>query len=204
MQCTEYSEFWLKLIFAALNLTFIAGQKAFPVFNADRVIIRLPCGQGQLSRIWKVQCDWLSLGKECCFPLSWRLWGGKNTSSPKNACVGGYQASTARLYGFGQIFEWTTKTYTDLPFVYTGRVEKLFWPVRPHFFVDSRLWGVITAKMRCCIMLFYNDLLDSTIAVMSSLSGIVNSIRLFCILLCIYTFYYVLPLDNIRYCILLF
>ena len=63
---------------------------------------------------------------------------------------------------------------------------------------------MITAKMRCCIMLLYYDLLDSTIGVMSSLSGIVNSIRLFCILLCIYTFYYVLPLDNIRYCILLF
>ena len=41
-------------------------------------------------------------------------------------------------------------------------------------------------------MLFYYDLLDSTIIVMSSLFGIVNSIRPFCILLCIYTFYYVL------------
>ena len=82
MQCTEYSEFWLKLIFAALNLTFIAGQKAFPVFNADWVIIRLPCGQGQLSRIWKVQCDWLSLGKECYLQLSRRLWGGKKNELP--------------------------------------------------------------------------------------------------------------------------
>ena len=45
---------------AALSLTFIRVQKAFPVFHADRVIIRLPCGQGQISRIWKVQCDWLS------------------------------------------------------------------------------------------------------------------------------------------------
>ena len=52
-------------------------QKAFAAFNADRVIIRLPCGQGQLSRIWKVQCDWLSMGKECCLQLSRRLWGGK-------------------------------------------------------------------------------------------------------------------------------
>ena len=33
------------------------------MFHADRVIFRLPCGQGQLSRIWKVQCDWLSMGK---------------------------------------------------------------------------------------------------------------------------------------------
>ena len=55
------------------------------------------------------------------------------------------------------------------------------------------VWGVITAKMRCCIMLFYSDLLDSTIGVMSSLFGIVNSIRPFCILLYIHTlFYYVL------------
>ena len=58
--------------------------------HADRVIIGLPCGQGQLSRIWKVQRDWLSLEKECCLRLSRRLWEGRNTSSPKNACVGGY------------------------------------------------------------------------------------------------------------------
>ena len=30
---------------------------------------------GQLSRIWKVQRDWLSVGKECCPQLSSRLWG---------------------------------------------------------------------------------------------------------------------------------
>ena len=53
----EYFNIGLKLTFAALNLTFIRGQKAFSVFHANRVIIRLPCGQGQLSRIWKVQCD---------------------------------------------------------------------------------------------------------------------------------------------------
>ena len=40
------------------------GHKAFPVFHAERVIIGLPCGQGQPSRIWKVQCDWLSLEEE--------------------------------------------------------------------------------------------------------------------------------------------
>ena len=66
------------------------------------------------------------------------------------------------------------------------------------------VWGVITAKIWCCVMLFYYDLLDSSIGIMSSLFGIVNSICPFCILLCIYTFYYVLPLDNIRNCILLF
>ena len=54
-----------------------------------------------------------------------------------------------------------------------------------------------------CIMLFYNDLSDSPAGDMSSLFGIVNFICPFCILLCIYTFYYVLPLDNIGYCILL-
>ena len=37
MQCME-SKIWRTLIFASLNLTFITGQKAFPVFHADRVI----------------------------------------------------------------------------------------------------------------------------------------------------------------------
>ena len=64
MQCTEYSKIWLNLTFAAPSLTFIRDHKAFPVSHADRVIIGLPCSQGQLSRIWKVQFDWLSLGKE--------------------------------------------------------------------------------------------------------------------------------------------
>ena len=57
-----------------MNLTFIRGQKAFPVVRADRVI-RLPCSQGQLSRIWKVQCDLLSVEK-------------KMLSSVENAFVG--------------------------------------------------------------------------------------------------------------------
>ena len=35
MQCMEYSKIWLNLTFAALNLTFIRGQKAFEVFYAD-------------------------------------------------------------------------------------------------------------------------------------------------------------------------
>ena len=64
MQCMKYSKIWLNLTFAALNLSFIRGQKAFQVFHADRVIIRLLCGQGQLSRIWKVKIMWLAkLGK---------------------------------------------------------------------------------------------------------------------------------------------
>ena len=52
------------------------------MFHADRVIIRLPYGQGQLSRTWKVHCDWLSLGKECCFRLSRRFWGGTERQAP--------------------------------------------------------------------------------------------------------------------------
>ena len=55
---------------------------------ADRVIIRLPCGQGQLSRIWKVQRDWLSLGKECCFRLSRRLWEGMKNELPQKRLRG--------------------------------------------------------------------------------------------------------------------
>ena len=78
----EYSKISLTRFFAALNLTFIRGRKAFPVSHADGVIIRLPCGQGQLSRIWKVQSDWLSLGKECCLRLSRRLWGGMKDELP--------------------------------------------------------------------------------------------------------------------------
>ena len=63
----------LNLTFAALSLTFFRGHKPFLVFRVDREIIGLPYGQGQLSRIWKVQCDWLSLGKQCCSGLSRRL-----------------------------------------------------------------------------------------------------------------------------------
>ena len=54
--------------------------------HADRVIIGLPRllprGQGQPSRIWKVQCDWLSLGKECCSRLSRNLRGGTKYELP--------------------------------------------------------------------------------------------------------------------------
>ena len=39
MKCMEYSKILLNLIFAALNLRFIRGQKVFPVIHADRVII---------------------------------------------------------------------------------------------------------------------------------------------------------------------
>ena len=63
----------VNLSFAALRLTFIWGHEGFLKFHADGVIIGLPCGQGQLSRIWKVRRDWLSVGKECCPRLSRRL-----------------------------------------------------------------------------------------------------------------------------------
>ena len=82
MKSMEYSKIRLNLIFAALNLAFIRGQKVFPVIHADLVIIRLACGQGQLFRIWKVQCDWLSIGKECCLRLSRRLWRGMKNELP--------------------------------------------------------------------------------------------------------------------------
>ena len=48
------------------------------MFHADRVIIVFQCCQGQLSRTWKVQCDWLSLGNECCTWLSRRFTVGKD------------------------------------------------------------------------------------------------------------------------------
>ena len=72
----------LNRTFAALILTFIRGHKAFLVFRTDQVIVGLPGGQGQLFRIWKVQCDWLSLGMECCSRLSRRLWGGTKHKLP--------------------------------------------------------------------------------------------------------------------------
>ena len=49
-----------------MSLIFIRGHEGFSKSHADRVIIVLPYGQGQLSRMWKVQRDWLSVGKECC------------------------------------------------------------------------------------------------------------------------------------------
>ena len=97
MYFTVYSKIWLNLTFAAPSLTFIRGHKAFPVFHADGVIIGLPCGQGQLSRIWKVQCDWLSVGKEC-FCWAGVCGEGRNMSSPKNTCMGGYVHTIAARF----------------------------------------------------------------------------------------------------------
>ena len=94
--------------------------------------------------------------------------------------------------------------------VLTKRFNASLLKVEPFCLTSSRrnacykgkyIWGVITAKMRC-IMLFYYDLLDSTIGFMSSLFGIVNSIRPFCIFLCIYTFYYVLYSAILTYDVL--
>ena len=63
----RYSEFYDLVHCAVSSLLIFGGRKAttgntsaLRRLHADRVIIRLPCGQGQLSRIWKVQCDWLS------------------------------------------------------------------------------------------------------------------------------------------------
>ena len=89
MQCTEYSRRRLNLTFATLSLKFIISHKAFPVFHADRVILLLgniilgyPAGQGQPSRIWKVQCDRLTMGKECCSQLRGLLWEGTKYELP--------------------------------------------------------------------------------------------------------------------------
>ena len=83
MQCTEYSKRRQNLTFATLSLTFIIGHKTFPVFHADRVILSgYPAGQVQPSRIWKVQCDWLAMGKECCSQLSRLLWEGMKYELP--------------------------------------------------------------------------------------------------------------------------
>ena len=46
------------------------------MFRADRLIIGLPCSQVQPSRLWKVQCDWVHLGKECLFSVAQAFGGG--------------------------------------------------------------------------------------------------------------------------------
>ena len=86
---------WVNLTFAALRLTFIRGHEGFSKFHADRVIIGLPCGQGQLSRIWKVQRDWLSLGKECCLRFYVRVLFVKMTVFISGTPVRGFLSFTA-------------------------------------------------------------------------------------------------------------
>ena len=55
----------------------------FPVFHTDRVIIdRLTRGQGQPSRIWKVQYDWLSLGKGLLLSVEQALAGRNEIRTP--------------------------------------------------------------------------------------------------------------------------
>ena len=63
------------------------------------MIIELPRGQGQLSGIWKVQRDWLSLGKENVVLVWAGVCGkGRNTSSPENTCVGSYAKASETNY----------------------------------------------------------------------------------------------------------
>ena len=53
------------------------------MFQADRVIIDgLTCGQGQPSRIWKVQRDWLSLLKGLLFSVEQALAGRDEIRTP--------------------------------------------------------------------------------------------------------------------------
>ena len=55
----------------------------FPVFHTDRVIIdRLSRGQGQPSRIWKVQYDWLSLGNGLLLSVEQALAGRDEIRTP--------------------------------------------------------------------------------------------------------------------------
>ena len=83
MQRITYSKIWLNLTFAALNLTFIRGQKAFPVFHAERVIIRLPYGEGE-STMWLAK-----YGKGMLFSVEQAFVGRDERRAPlKNACVG--------------------------------------------------------------------------------------------------------------------
>ena len=92
MQCTENSKIRLSKSYfyrSESNINFIRGHEGFSKFHAHRVIIGLPCGQGQLSRIWKVQLDWLSMGKECCSRWNRHSWGGMKYEFPKNVCAGG-------------------------------------------------------------------------------------------------------------------
>ena len=58
MKCMEYSKILLNLIFAALNLRFIRGQKVFPVIHADRVI-----RSDQLSDYLAVKVNFPEFGK---------------------------------------------------------------------------------------------------------------------------------------------
>ena len=83
MQRITYSKIWLNFTFAALNLTFVRGQKAFPVFHAERVIIRLPCGEGQ-STMWLGK-----FGKGMLFSVEQAFVGRDERRAPlKNTCVG--------------------------------------------------------------------------------------------------------------------
>ena len=82
MQCMEYSKLWPSLTFAALIVTLTRGYKAFPLFHADRVIIGLPCSQGQFSRIWKVQCRLAKLGKRMLFSVEQVFVGRDEIRAP--------------------------------------------------------------------------------------------------------------------------
>ena len=55
-----------------------------PYLTSRRFVLpgELVPNQGQLSRNWKVQCDWLSLEKEYYSWLSRRLWGGTKYDLP--------------------------------------------------------------------------------------------------------------------------
>ena len=46
------------------------------------------CHLNVRNGIWKVQCDWLSMGQECGLRLSRRLWGGMKNDLPEKRLRG--------------------------------------------------------------------------------------------------------------------
>ena len=52
------------------------------MFHADRVIIGLPCGQGQFFRIWKVQNTLAKLGKRMLFSVEQVFVGTDEIQAP--------------------------------------------------------------------------------------------------------------------------
>ena len=100
VQCLKYSKIWLNLIFVALNLTFIRGQKAFPVFLPDRVVIRLPCARSRPTFQNLENTMWLAKhGKGMLSnQLSRRLGGGMKNELPQKCQPGRLRLPRTRSF----------------------------------------------------------------------------------------------------------
>ena len=82
MQCMEYSKIWLNLTFAALNLTFINGQKALQVFHVRssncQITVRLRSTFQDLeSTMWLAK-----LGKGMLFSVEQAFVGRDERRAP--------------------------------------------------------------------------------------------------------------------------